>query len=180
MLETSKEPPQEPACWKAFLIGDLFEVKRPKPRSEKQYQDGKVPFIASGNANNGAIRLCAPKESESLESGNCITVSPVDGSAFYQGVDFLGRGGAGSSILLLYNSSINRHSGLFIARMVQTACSKYCYGKMGSQETIKREKIMLPACSDGRPDYAFMESYVKEREAALLRRYVKHKLAAFT
>lgn len=160
--------------WKDIFIGNNFDVKRPKSRSEKQYQDGNVPFIASGNINNGVIRCCSPDFNEQLDKGNCITVSPVDGSAFYQEFDFLGRGGAGSSILLLYNNNLNRYSGLFIARMIRQTCSKYCYGKMGSQESIKREKIMLPVDEKGNIDYAFMEQYIKERESQLIQKYKKY------
>ena len=53
-----------------------------------------------------------PKKEEVLDKGNCITISPIDGSAFYQETAFLGRGGASSSILILYNSSMNKYSGL--------------------------------------------------------------------
>lgn len=157
--------------WKELFIGNLFEVKRPKPRSEKQYQPGEIPFIASGNMNNGVIKCCTPQNEECLDRGNCITVSPVDGSAFYQEFNFLGRGGAGSSILLLYNNNLNRYSGLFISRMIRQTCSKYCYGKMGNQESIKREKIMLPVDEYGPPDYSFMEQYIKERERQLIQKY---------
>ena len=157
--------------WKELFIGNLFEVKRPKPRSEKQYQQGAIPFIASGNMNNGVIKCCTPQNGECLDRGNCITVSPVDGSAFYQEFNFLGRGGAGSSILLLYNNNLNRYSGLFISRMIRQTCSKYCYGKMGNQESIKREKIMLPVDEHDNPDYAFMEQYIKEREKRLIQKY---------
>ena len=157
--------------WKELFIGNLFEVKRPKPRSEKQYQQGKIPFIASGNMNNGVIKCCTPQNGECLDRGNCITVSPVDGSAFYQEFNFLGRGGAGSSILLLYNNNLNRYSGLFISRMIRQTCSIYCYGKMGNQESIKREKIMLPIDEHGNPDYSFMEQYIKERESQLIQKY---------
>lgn len=157
--------------WKALFIGDLFTVKRPKARSEKQYRLGRVPFVASGNMNNGVIKYCTPQADEQLDQRNCITVSPVDGSAFYQEFDFLGRGGAGSSILLLYNRQINKYSGLFISRMIRQTCSKYCYGKMGNQESIKREKIMLPVDQEGNPDYAFMEQYVRERESQLVQKY---------
>lgn len=160
--------------WKEFFIGDLFDVKRPVARSESQYQIGKVPFIASGNVNNGVINCCTPTENEKLDKGDCITVSPVDGSAFYQGYDFLGRGGAGSSILLLYNTLINKYSGLFITRMIRQTCSKYHYGNMGSQERIKREKIMLPIDNQGSPDYAFMEQYIKERERQIIQNYINY------
>ena len=157
--------------WEPFFIGDIFTVKRPKSRSEKDYKDGKSPFIASGNFNNGVIRCCEPHADETLDKGNCITVSPVDGSAFYQQSDFLGRGGAGSSVLLLYCEHINKYSGLFLARLIRQTCSKYCYGKMGNQDGIKREKILLPITDDGQPDYAFMEQYIREREDKLKQKY---------
>lgn len=160
--------------WNEFLVGTLFSVKRPKARSEKQYEYGKAPFVASGNVNNGVIKCCTPHENEKLDTGNCITVSPVDGSAFYQEYDFLGRGGAGSSILMLYNPDINKYSGLFISRMVRQTCSKYSYGKMGSQESIKRERIMLPVDESGNPDYAFMEQYIKEREQQIVQNYIDY------
>ncbi len=165
--------------WKEMFIGSLFTVKRPRARSEKQYHSGQTPFIASGNTNNGVIRCCTPQGNESLDKGNCITVSPVDGSTFYQEFDFLGRGGAGSSILLLYNDRLNKYSGLFLSRMIRQTCSKYCYGKMGNQEGIKREKIMLPVDSQGNPDYVFMENYIKERILLLKQKYsayIKNRL----
>lgn len=158
--------------WEPFFIGDIFAVKRPKARSEKDYKDGKSPFIASGNFNNGVIRCCEPHADEILDKGNCITVSPVDGSAFYQQSNFLGRGGAGSSVLLLYCEHINKYSGLFLARLIRQTCSKYCYGKMGNQDGIKREKILLPITNDGQPDYAFMEQYIREREDKLKQKYI--------
>ncbi|WP_218184523.1 restriction endonuclease subunit S [Pelistega indica] len=92
--------------WKEFVIGELFEIKRPESRSIKQYEDGSVPFVSSGNFNNGIDKFVTPLADEVLDKGNCITISPVDGSCFYQAVDFLGRGGGGSSIILLYNDNM--------------------------------------------------------------------------
>lgn len=149
------------ADWKEFQIGKLFHVKRPASRSEKNYLQGDIPFVASGNFNNGVTKCCKTTANESLDRGNCITVSPVDGSSFYQKPDFLGRGGAGSSIFILYNDSINQYSGLFISQMIHQTCAKYCYGKMGNKDSINRERIMLPVDNEGNPNYLFMEEYVK-------------------
>ena len=93
--------------WKEFVIKDIFTLKRPAARSQANYNDGSVPFVASGNFNNGILKYLEPKKDEALDAGNCITVSPIDGSSFYQEHDFLGRGGAGSSIILLYNPNLN-------------------------------------------------------------------------
>ena len=146
--------------WKEFIIKDLFTVTRPSARSQIAYDSGDVPFIASGNFNNGVLKYLKPKEDEILEAGNCITVSPIDGSSFYQECDFLGRGGAGSSIILLYNPNLNLYSGYFIATVIRTVCKKYAYSDMANKDTIGSEKIKLPVNSKGEPDYLYMEEYM--------------------
>lgn len=162
--------------WKTFYIGDLFTVKRPAARNKDDYLDGTVPFVASGSVNNGVTKCCQPFEDERLDTAGCITVSPVDGSAFYQPYDFLGRGGAGSSVLMLYRDGINLYTGQFIARMVANTCSgKYTYGHMGNKDSIKRERIMLPVTDEGEPDYQFMEDYIRE---LMDRKYKQYKVYA--
>ena len=138
-------------------------MKRPAARNKDDYQEGAVPFVASGSVNNGVMKCCQPLENEVLDAAGCITVSPVDGSAFYQPYPFLGRGGAGSSVLMLYRDGVNLYSGQFIARMITMTCSgKYNYGHMGNKDSIKRERIMLPVTDAGKPDYDFMEQYIKD------------------
>lgn len=146
--------------WAEFRIGELFDVKRPTTRSQANYSEGTVPFVASGNYNNGVLKYLQPNKDESLEQGGCITVSPVDGSAFYQEKPFLGRGGAGSSIILLYNATLDLYSGYFIATVIRSVCSKYAYGDMANKETIGNEVIKLPANDRNEPDYKFMSDYM--------------------
>lgn len=153
--------------WKEFVIKDLFTVTRPSARSQANYEDGNVPFVASGNFNNGVLKYLQPKENEILDSGNCITVSPIDGSSFYQEDDFLGRGGAGSSIILLYNPNLNLYNGYFIATVIRTICRKYAYCDMANKDTIGAEKIKLPVDETGNPDFSYMESYMKNLELAV-------------
>lgn len=148
--------------WKSFFIGDLFSVKRPLARNKDDYEVGDIPFVASGSVNNGVMKCCKTLENEKLDEGGCITVSPVDGSAFYQPYSFLGRGGAGSSILILYSDNLNLYSGQFIAKMIANTCAcKYSYGHMGNKDGIRRERIMLPVDENNNPDYQFMEKYSK-------------------
>lgn len=170
-LEYKDIPALDEKEWKEFRIGELFEVSRPKARNKDDYDMGDVPFVASGAMNNGVMKCCKTREGEQLDAGNCITVSPVDGSSFYQPMDFLGRGGAGSSILMLRNNGLNLFRGEFMARMIQQTCSKYNYGHMGNKDSIKRECVMLPVDDDGKPDYAYMEQYVKNM---MLRKYEQY------
>lgn len=157
--------------WTEFRIGELFEVSRPMARNKDDYRAGGVPFVASGSASNGVMKLCEPLDGEPLDKGCCITVSPVDGSTFFQPMDFLGRGGAGSSILILRCTGLNMYRGQFMARAIRQTCSKYTYGHMGNKDSIKRERIMLPVDDSGEPDYAYMEQYTKNM---MLRKYQQY------
>ncbi|QOW61039.1 restriction endonuclease subunit S [Treponema pedis] len=148
--------------WKEFSIVPLFSVERPNSRTVKNYEEGDTPFVSSGNFNNGVDSYRKPLENEKLDKGNCITVSPVDASTFYQEVDFLGRGGGGSSIILLYNDNLNKMNGLFLASVIRKTLKRlYEYNDMGSSESIKKEKIKLPVTKDGNPDWEYMESFIK-------------------
>lgn len=138
----------------------MFEIKRPKARSQIDYYEGDVPFVASGNFNNGVLKYLKPKNDKDIDSGNCITVSPIDGSSFYQECDFLGRGGAGSSIILLYNSNLNKYNGNFIATVIRSVCQKYKYSDMANKDVIGLETISLPADEKGRPDWEYMTNYM--------------------
>ncbi|WP_159436113.1 restriction endonuclease subunit S [Anaerosalibacter sp. Marseille-P3206] len=151
--------------WGEYKIEDVFpDIKRPAARSVKDYFLGDVPFISSGNYNNAVDSYCEPLPDEQLEKGNCISVSPVDGSTFYQPVDFLGRGGAGSSIILLYNDQLNEYNGLFISAVIRSFLSKkYAYGDMGNSTTIKKEFIKLPQTENGDVDWGYMEEFIKTK-----------------
>lgn len=147
--------------WKEFRIDALFTICKPAPRVQTQYEDGNVPFVASGSENNGVQKYCTPLQNDILEKGNCITVSPVDGYAFYQESDFLGRGGAGSSINILRNDKLNKYNALFLCTIIRRVCSKYSYNQMCSASKLSAEKITLPITNSGEPDYFYMEEYMK-------------------
>lgn len=147
--------------WGTFIIGELFEVSRPAARSQAKYMEGDIPFVASGNYNNGVVKMCMPFPEEALDKRNCITVSPLDGSAFYQPVDFLGRGGAGSTILILRNENINELNGLFLAAVLRAALTKYSYADQLNSQTITLESIQLPVASNKEPNWHYMENYME-------------------
>lgn len=152
------------SLWGEFYIGSIFEIRRPASRSKVNYEIGDVPFVASGNYNNGVVDYLSPNNDEELDKGNCITVSPLDGSSFYQKRDFLGRGGAGSAIIMLYNKKLNEFNGLFVASVIRRALVKYTYNDQLSSSVIVSEKIKLPVDSNGEPDWNYMENYMKAIE----------------
>lgn len=149
------------SSWKEFLVGDLFDVSRPSSRSSQSYEEGNMPFVASGNFNNGVTAYLQPKDDNDYDEGGCITVSAVDGYAFYQKDKFLGRGGAGSSIMMLRNDNLNELNGKYICTLIRKACNDWEYSNMGNKDKLADTVIWLPITSTGEPDWEYMESYMK-------------------
>lgn len=131
--------------WISFEVSKLFTIKSPAPRSIKTYTEGSIPYVSSGGVNNGVVSYLEPKEDETLEKGNCITVSPLEGTpAFFQDVDFLGRGGAGSAISILYNDNLTKYNALFICTIIKICAKKFNYSDAFTSDNLKLLKIPLP------------------------------------
>lgn len=149
--------------WNRFIIcgkDGIFKLIQPKARKLTEYlSGGEVPFVASGAFNNGIEKYV--ETDEILDKGNCITVSAIGGFSFYQEKDFIGRGGAGSAIKILYSDKLNEKNALFICAVLQKTLSKYDYTTMLSGDKLKKEFIYLPAKKDGQPDFEFMADYIE-------------------
>lgn len=150
--------------WGEFQVGELFDIKHPAARSEKKYCEGEINYVSSGAFNNGVANKLMPLPNELLDRGGCITVSPLDGSSFYQEEDFLGRGGSGASISILYNSHLNKNNALFICSVIRSSANGFGYTDLLNGENLKSLTIKLPVDKTGQPDWAYMEEYMRKAE----------------
>lgn len=150
--------------WGEFRVGELFDIKHPAARSEKKYCEGEINYVSSGAFNNGVANKLMPLPNELLDRGGCITVSPLDGSSFYQEEDFLGRGGSGASISILYNSHLNKNNALFICSVIRSSANGFGYTDLLNGENLKSLTIKLPMDKTGQPDWAYMEEYMRKVE----------------
>lgn len=147
--------------WGEFRVGDLFDVSRPIARSSQKYEKGDMAFVASGCFNNGVTDYLEPKDENDYDEGNCLTVSPVDGYTFYQKDRFLGRGGAGSSIIILRNNMLNELCGKYLSTVIRFACKAWDYVNMGNKDKLADTMISLPIDANGEPDWQYMEDYMR-------------------
>ena len=163
ILSNADKPNIDISKWKKFAIcgtDGIFKLIQPKARKLTQYlNDGEVPFVASGAFNNGIEKYVETKEV--LDKGNCITVSAIAGCSFYQEKDFIGRGGAGSAIKILYSDKLNEKNALFICTVLQKTLSKYDYTTMLSGDKLKNEFIYLPVKQDNKPNWEYMDDYIE-------------------
>ena len=150
--------------WENFIVGEWFDVTRPPARKQNDYMAGNVRFVASGCFNNGVQAYLKPRNENDIDEGKCITISPVDGYAFWQDVDFLGRGGAGSSIIIVRSNKLNRYNALFLATVFRHVFANWKYNAMGNKDIVKSAAVFLPATPTHSPDFKAMEEYIKLRE----------------
>ncbi len=141
------------STWKEFQISELFSIKSPTSRKMQTYDVGSIPYVSSGAVNNGIVSYLTPKDGEQLERGHCITVSPLDGTSFFQKSDFLGRGGAGSAISMLYDDNLTEINALFICTVIKQSAYRFGYNDALTSDNLKHLIIKLPATSDGQPDW---------------------------
>ncbi len=58
--------------------------------------------------------------------------------------------------------------------LIQRLSEKYSFNREINDVRIKREKLVLPIDSKGNPNYAFMESFMKNLEQKHLKKIIKY------
>lgn len=156
-FDNQKTPELKPNLWSWFKLEDLFYIKKGKRLTKTHMKKGNVPFIGSIAYNNGYREFI---EQEPIHSGNTITVN-YNGSvaeAFYQPKPFW----ASDDVNVLYPKfKMNQYIALFIVSLIKLEKYRFNYGRKWHMERMKISRIKLPVREAGKPDYDFMERYIK-------------------
>lgn len=146
--------------WKEFCVGDLFEVKKGKRLTSDEQTDGETPYIGAIDSNNGVANYIGQT---AIHDGNTISLSYNGsvGEAFYQPKAFW----ATDDVNVLYFKEengilFNKYIALFICAVLRQEKYRYSYGRKWVLESMRSTIIKLPA-KEGKPDFAFMENYIK-------------------
>jgi len=159
--------------WKTFKIEDVFDIRPVKGKVISNYSDGNVPYISTSSQSNGLIGFVDSEKDISMEK--CISIDPIAGNCFYHDYKFIGRGGAGSAINLLYNENLNSHNAKFIIGSLETASkSKASYGLALNGNRLKNTKLILPADKNGNPHWEYMSKFMQKLEAEKLEKVVEY------
>lgn len=158
--------------WKEFYITDITEIISGQDIYESERTKGETPYI-SATANVNGIGYFVGNKNKTLEK-NCLSVNRNGsvGYSFYHPYEAL----FSNDCRKLRLKESNKYVGIFISHIITRQKEKYGYGyKMGT-ERLKRQKILLPINSKGKPDNAFMENYMKQKETELLEKYENYVL----
>lgn len=143
--------------WKAFKIGDLFDVGKGIYLPEKDIKDGDTPYITANTIRNGIKKFIG---NEPIFTGNVLTVEKINFTSFYQPKPFY----CSHDVTVLRHERLNKYNGIFIAYMISRQGEKYSYGKQAQLNVTMRESVFLPVDNEGNPDWAFMENFMKQVE----------------
>lgn len=140
--------------------------------------DGQTPFIGASDSNNG-ITAYVGNSNNSLDS-NVLGVN-YNGSvveSFYHPYKALFSDDVKRLHLKDYED--NKYVLLFAKQAILQQKVKFQYGYKFNGERMQRQLIMLPAKSDGTPDYEYMEEVMKAMEHRLIKSYVDKRLQGVT
>ncbi len=153
--------------WDWYRMGDIFNVKKGF-YNKKPMQDtkGAIPFVGATQYNNGVTsfhNLKDIKDEAIFEGGEYITISN-DGSvghAFFQPKPFT----CSHSVNLIKIKDVaikmNPFIAIFLCFIIEKERFRWRYGRKWRYMRMCRSKIKLPVTTEGTPDWAFMESYIK-------------------
>jgi hypothetical protein len=148
--------PLETKIWKPFKLSALFGMERGTRLTKDNRITGKIPLATAGFANEGIAGRVA---NEGMKVYHDVLTIDMFCNCFYRGYKFV----CDDNILVLNPlfAGANRFKMLFIATVVSADKYRYAYGRQYRQKDFREHVISLPAEKSGKPDWAFMETYIK-------------------
>ena len=147
--------------WKNYRLDALFDFKKGTRLTKEDMEDGDVNYLGAIDSNNGIRQKIVCKVKDQYEP-NCITVNYNGsvGEAFYQIEPFW----ASDDVNVLYAKPwwlLNKFIAMFIITVIKANKYKFDYGRKWTLKKMKESTILLPATNDGKPDFIYMENYIK-------------------
>lgn len=149
--------------WEYFKLGGkdgIFQFENCKCSNAGELDIGNdIFYIGAKKNDNGVMKKVAYNE-KLVTKGNCI-VFICDGQGSvgytnYMDVDFIGS----TTLAVGRNNDLNKYNALFLVTVLDLERPKYSYGRKYKKH-LQDTKIKLPATEEGKPDYEFMEKYIK-------------------
>ncbi|MDR2410266.1 MAG: restriction endonuclease subunit S [Bacteroidales bacterium] len=155
-----KQQPIDTRNWKEYNMDCLFYIQGVGSISveqlEKKYGYGDYPYITRTKKNNGLTGFYDYKTAPA----NVLTIeTSLSGLCFYHDYEF--STGDHIAVLIPRNFELNKYRALFIKSVWRKNAYKYTYGRPAILDNIKKTNLILPAKSNGAPDWQYMEDYIK-------------------
>lgn len=150
--------------WKTFRFGDLIsDIYKAQAHSKCDLfaidfpKNGYIPFVSRTEDNNCVDCYVSLKDDITIEAGNALTFGDTTATIAYQPDNFT----TGDHIVVVRAGWLNEYTGAFITTLLKIEKFRYSYGRAFKMDFINNTFIKLPVNNDGKPDWKWMENYVK-------------------
>lgn len=179
--------------WKTFLFTEVFIIKKGfYNKKPEELGNGSIPFLGATDKNNGVTAYYTKDEiNSSSKTGSlpndvidkkvfpgksvCVTNNGSVGYAYYQETEFT----CSHDVNPLYrkDGEFNYFTGLFVASIIMKDRYRWGYGRKWRPERMVNSKINLPATNEGKPDWDWMERFMKSLKHKPIKTENKKKLS---
>lgn len=144
--------------WLNFPLEDIFEIKKGKRVTKADRTPGATRFIGASEKNNGITDRAALAPIFPAGTMTVVYNGNSVGSAFFQDQDYFACDDVN---VLVPKYPMSRWVQLFIAAIIKYDRSRFTYGYKWTLARMKATTVRLPVDTDGNPDWAYMESFMK-------------------
>lgn len=156
--------------WGYVRINDIATVKSGKDIYARERVSGDLPYVTSGTSNNGIGYFVGNDNKSKADHVISVNRNGAVGEAFYHPYTAL----FGNDCRTLVLNEQYEYAPFFIAAMLRKQKDAFSYSRKLGTARLKVLRIMLPVESDGKPDYDYMEQYVKNKMIQKYNHYLKY------
>jgi len=160
--------------WNDFFIDDIFDtIQRGKRLTKSNQIKGNIPYVSSTALSNGVDNFISNDIKKIRIFENCLTVanSGSVGASFYHNYKFI----ASDHVTHLKKDDMSEYVYLFISTLTNRFKQKYNFNREINDKRVSREKIMLPVDENKKPDFKYMEQYIKNLKYRKIKKYLSFK-----
>lgn len=160
--------------YKLFKFTEVFDYERGKRFTKQEHVCGDIAYISSTKSNNGIDDFVNPPEKNLKGSkikiyNNCLTLSNSGsvGILFYHDYSFV----ASDHVTVIWiknkNIKLNKYIALYLKPIFESIKYKYNFGREISNPNLENEYLKLPITKESKPDWEYMENYIKKLEKTI-------------
>lgn len=162
--------------WESFKVLDIFDYLRGNQNNMNSLSLGDNMLISAKKTDNGLKGFYETNNSKKTTySGHCITLNNDGdggvGLAYYQPYKFL----LDTHVYALYSKEkISKYAYLYITLLLSKQRICFSHGHSISKGRLAKMKIMLPTDKNKKPDYVYMEQYMKNLMLTKYKKYIDY------
>lgn len=145
--------------WKEFTLDELFKFEKGERLVKPKRAKGNTPLITATSDKNGVVDYISFDKFKEKKKHfkNKITIDMFF-NVFYHDYEYFSDDNV-HTLIPKFNDS--KYLNLFLVTILKQLSYKYNYGRQLRLNRITSEIIRLPSDKNGKPDWEFMEDFIK-------------------